>query len=90
MARIKVTPEQVRNVATQFGQASQQTQQMISNLSKSVNGMQSEWEGMTSQKFYQEYQQWNQQMSKFIELLNGINKQLNDIATRFAQVDQQQ
>jgi len=89
MARIKVTPEQVRNVATQFAQAGQQSQQMIANLNKTINTMQPEWEGMTAQKFYQDFQTWNTQMMKYVEMLNSINKQLNDIATRFAQADGQ-
>jgi WXG100 family type VII secretion target len=44
---------------------------------------------MTAQKFYQDFQTWNTQMTKYVEMLNAIQKQLNDIAARFAQADGQ-
>ena len=89
MARIKITPEQVRQVASQFAQAGNQSQEMVSRLTNAVNSMQPEWEGMTSQRFYSDFQQWSSQMSRFVELLNSINHQLNQIADRFAAADQQ-
>lgn len=89
MARIKITPEQVRQVASQFAQASSQSQEMVSRLTNAINAMQPEWEGMTSQRFYGDFQQWSSQMTRFVELLNSINTQLNQIADRFAAADQQ-
>lgn len=89
MARIRITPEQVRQVASQFGQAASQSQEMVSRLTSAVNSMQPEWEGMTSQRFYSDFQQWSSQMTRFVEMLNGINTQLNQIADRFATADQQ-
>jgi WXG100 family type VII secretion target len=88
--RIKITPEQIRSVATQFSQAGTQSQDLVSRLTNTVNGMQPEWEGMTSQRFYADFQSWSSQMTKFVELLNGISTQLNQIADRFAIADQQQ
>ncbi len=90
MARIRITPEQVRQVAQQFAQAASQSQEMVSRLTNAVNSMQPEWEGMTSQRFYGDFQQWSAQMKQFTDLLNGINQQLNQIADRFAAADQQQ
>lgn len=89
MARIKITPEQVRQVAQQFAQASSQSQEMVSRLTNAINSMQPEWEGMTSQRFYGDFQQWSAQMKQFTELLNSINQQLVQIADRFAAADQQ-
>lgn len=89
MARIRITPEQVRQVASQFAQAASQSEDMVGRLTNAVNGMQPEWEGMTSQRFYGDFQQWSAQMRQFIELLKGINTQLNQIADRFAAADQQ-
>ncbi len=90
MPRIKITPEQVRQVASQFGQAANDSQNMVSRLTNAVNSMQPEWEGMTSQRFYGDFQQWSSQMTRFVDLLNSISTQLNQIADRFATVDQQQ
>lgn len=89
MARIRITPEQVRQVAGQFAQAANQSQEMVTRLTNAVNAMQPEWEGMTSQRFYSDFQQWSTQMTRFVELLNSISTQLNQIADRFAAADQQ-
>lgn len=88
MARIKITPDQVRQVGNQFKQASQQSQEMVSRLQNTMNGMEGEWEGLTKQRFYQEFQQWRSSMNQFVELLNGIGQQLDSIAARFEAADQ--
>lgn len=88
MARIKVTPEQVHEVANQFKQASQQSQDMVSRLQSTMNSLQPEWEGMTQQRFYGEYEQWKTSMNQFVQLLQSIGQQLDAIADRFAAADQ--
>jgi WXG100 family type VII secretion target len=88
MARIKITPDQVRQVGNQFKQASQQSNEMVSQLQNTMSGMEGEWEGLTKQRFYQEFQQWRTSMNQFVELLNGIGQQLDAIAARFEAADQ--
>ena len=88
MARIKITPDQDRQVGSQFKQASQQSQEMVSRLQNTMNGMEPEWEGLTKERFYQEYEQWRNSMNQFVELLNGIGQQLDAIAARFEAADQ--
>ncbi len=51
--------------------------------------MQPQWEGMTSQRFYQDYEQWRTSMGQFVELLSQIGTELDSIADRFAAADQQ-
>jgi len=88
VARIKVTPEQVHEVANQFKQASQQSQDMVSRLQATMSSLQPEWEGMTQQRFYAEYEQWKTSMGQFVQLLQSIGQQLDAIADRFAAADQ--
>lgn len=88
MARIKITPDQVRQVGGEFKQASQQSQEMVGRLQNTMGGMEPEWEGLTKQRFYQEFQQWRTSMNQFVELLNGIGQQLDAIAARFEAADQ--
>lgn len=88
MARIKITPDQVRQVGNQFKQASQQSQEMVGQLQSTMSGMEGEWEGLAKERFYQEFQQWRTSMNQFVELLNGIGQQLDAIATRFEAADQ--
>lgn len=88
MARIRITPDQVRQVGSQFKQASQQSQEMVTRLQNTINGLEPEWEGLTKERFYQEFQQWRTSMTQFVDLLNNIGQQLDAIATRFETADQ--
>ncbi len=88
MARIKVSPEQLHQVAGQFKQASQQSQEMVNRLQQTMSNLQPEFEGMTQQRFYGEYEQWRSSMGQFVQLLNSIGQQLDQIADRFAAADQ--
>jgi len=85
--RIKITPQQIRSAATQFKNSSRQSNDMIVTLTNQMNSMQGEWEGMSSQKFYSDFQQWKTTMTQFVTLLNDIGGQLDAIATRFEQAD---
>jgi len=88
MARIKVTPEQVHQVANEFKRAGTESQQMVTRLEQTMGSLEPDWEGMTKQKFYGEFQQWRTSMRQFVELLNNIGQQLDVIADRFAAADQ--
>ena len=89
MARITITPEEVHQAASKFEQASGQTQEIVSRLQALMGNMQPQWEGMTSQRFYQDYEQWRTSMAQFVELLSQIGTELHSIADRFAAADQQ-
>jgi len=86
--RIRISPDQVRQVGNQFKQASQQSREMVSRLENTVNSLEPEWEGLTKERFYQEFQQWRTSMNQFVELLDGIGQQLDAIAARFEAADQ--
>ncbi len=87
MARIRVSPEQVRQVSSQFKQSSQQSQEIVNRLQNQITGLQGEWEGMSKEKFYGDFQTWQTNMRQFVELLNQISQQLDAIAARFEQAD---
>jgi WXG100 family type VII secretion target len=87
MARIKITPEQVRQMSNQFKQAGEQSRQMLATLNTSVETAQGEWEGITQQRFFQEYEQWKASMTQFAQQLEDISGQLNNVATRFETID---
>jgi len=88
VARIKINPEQVRQAGRQFQQASTECQQMVARLQQTMNAMQPEWEGFTSQRFYSDFQQWQGSMRQFVELLNQIGVDLHQIANRAEIFDQ--
>ena len=89
MGRIKISPDQVRGVAGQFRNKSQESGSMAQQLTSAVKGMEAEWEGMAAQRFYGDFSQWQQQMNKYVELLNGIATELDRIANTIEQTDQQ-
>ena len=89
MASIKISPDQVRTVAGQFQQKSQDTSTMVQQLQSAVKGMESEWQGLSSQRFYSDYTQWNQQMQKYVQTLADIGTELTKIANTLEGVDQQ-
>ena len=89
MATIRISPDQVRNVASQFKQKSSESTTMANQLQSAVNGLEAEWEGMAKQRFYSDFTQWNQQMQKYAELLNSIGSELDRIATTIETTDQQ-
>jgi len=89
MTRILVTPEQVHDVANQFNAASQESEQMVQRLQSTMNGLAPNWDGMTAQRFYGDYENWRNSMTQFVQLLSQISQELHAIADRFAAADQQ-
>jgi len=88
MNKILITPEEVRQVAAQFKQCSDESNAMVQKLSTTINGMHQTWAGMSSQKFFADFETWNKTMQQFVGLLDGINQQLLVIAERFERADQ--
>jgi len=89
MARILVTPEQVHEVANQFNSASQESEQMVQRLESTMGNLAPNWDGMTAQRFYGDYENWRTNMRTFVELLAQVSQELHAIADRFAAADQQ-
>lgn len=89
MVRIAITPDQVRSAASQFKAKSQESLSMSQQLDSAVKNMQSQWEGMASQRFYTDFETWKQQMQKHVELLNSIGLELDRIANTIETTDQQ-
>ncbi|UHA72075.1 WXG100 family type VII secretion target [Paenibacillus sp. 481] len=87
--RIMITPEEIDGVAGQFKRASSESQSLIGNLNTQINGLHGRWEGMTQQRFFQEFEQAKKNMNEFVTLLESINTQLTQISTRFRQADHQ-
>ena len=66
MSRILISPDQVDEVANQFQQSKEQSQQVIDRLNQQIHQMEGQWDGMTKQKFFQEFQEANRQMTGFV------------------------
>lgn len=89
MALIRVTPEELRSVAGQFKSSHDEAQSMIQRLASTVTNLDASWDGMASQRFYQNFELWQRKMGEFTGLLDEIGHALVEIAERFEQADMQ-
>lgn len=89
MARILITPEEIDKVASQFTSSAQQSEEMKNKLNSAIQSMQGQWEGMTQQKFFNQFEQDKKNMDLYITMLREVAKELTAIATRFRNADQQ-
>lgn len=90
MSKILVTPEELRSVAGQFQQSSSESSAMVQRLTQQISQLQQNWAGVSSQRFFQDFQQWQKSMQQFVVLLEDINKQMLVIAERFQRADEAQ
>ena len=74
-------------VAQQFKRAGAETESMMHSLESSVNELMIEWEGTSAQRFFQEYQQWVNNIKQVHQLLDGVGQQLTMAAETYRQAD---
>ncbi|RAR43557.1 WXG100 family type VII secretion target [Paenibacillus sp. MDMC362] len=86
--RILVTPEQLEQVSTQFAQSGQLSSDMVERLQRSIHEMEGQWEGMTRERFYGDYQHARTTMLKFVECLQSISTELKQISVKFRTTDE--
>ncbi|WP_106768890.1 deaminase domain-containing protein [Paenibacillus faecalis] len=86
MSRILVLPQLLFRVADEFEKASIQLGWMVSSLDSQITTM-LVWEGTTRQRFFEDFQRANKEMTSTIELMNSISGELKNIAGRFLLFD---
>lgn len=89
MARILVTPEEVDDVSTRFKTASEESRELASQLNSSIEGLSGNWEGMTKNRFYTQFQTAKTTMEQYATMLQEISAELTIISQRFRTADQQ-
>lgn len=87
MSQIRISPERVRGVASEFQRASHTSNDLVQTLTRTIRDLDHEWEGLAHQKFMTEFEQWQRSMTQFVTLLDGINQQLLVVAQRFEEAD---
>ncbi|WP_054955990.1 WXG100 family type VII secretion target [Paenibacillus dakarensis] len=86
--RILITPEHINQVSTQFAQSGQQSSEIVQRLQQCIQQMEGQWEGITRERFYGEYQQARVTMNKFVECLHTVSTELNQISVKFRTTDE--
>lgn len=89
MANIVVAPERLEGVAAVFDQKKGETESMIQSLKSTMDGLDTEWDGVAQNKFYAEWNEMIPKMTQFTELLEQISSELRRIAQVFRETDEQ-
>ncbi|MCC6944348.1 MAG: WXG100 family type VII secretion target [Thermomicrobiales bacterium] len=78
---IEINPESLRSAGSAFESAAGQTKEAVDQVGRQMSNLESEWKGLASQTFYQQWSQWKTDMAKWEENLKAIGASLKDIAT---------
>src|SRR5712691_3427387 len=89
MATIHVNTDQMRQLGQVFVQMNDQIANQIEpQIQNYTNQLESDWQGVSRQRYEQLYQQWRSSTQQAVQAGEDIGRHLQDTATRFEQVDQ--
>jgi len=86
--QIRMTPDQMRQRASEFRTEGDNTEQVISKMQSLINNLMQEWEGQASVKFNDQFEQLKPSFQKMRELISDIASQLDQTAQAVEQMDQ--
>jgi len=86
--QIRMTPDQMRQRASEFRTEGDNTEQVISKMQSLINNLMQEWEGQASVKFNDQFEQLKPSFQKMRELISDIASQLDQTAQTVEQMDQ--
>ena len=89
MSQISVTPEELKSQSQVYLQSKEQIEQAIQRVNSMNSTIAEEWKGQAFQAYLEQYNQLEQNVRKFEELLESINQQLNKYADTVAERDSQ-
>lgn len=90
MTQIIVTPDQLRDYGSKFGNSSNQVQDLLNQVQNLVNTLQGgAWKGNRANKFYGDWGAMKPQVAKAIETLNQASQILKAAGDAFGGVDNQ-
>jgi WXG100 family type VII secretion target len=90
MTQIRVSPEQLRGVASQLDGCRQEVDGVLSNAINAVHALQGEWLGMAQVDYAQIFDSEMPVMrARVLEIMESLASELRRIAQTFEEVDQQ-
>jgi len=87
MGFIKVTPEELRDQATQVASGATQVQEVLQKLLGQVHDLATRWEGAGSASFQQLYDEWSRGAEMTRQGMDGITQFLNSAAQQYEDTD---
>lgn len=91
MAQIKITPEELETGARDVQSQEAQIMDILSALNRTITNVANNWEGAAKSSFFESFTQlYNTTLTKdFPNILEGIQKQLNEAARIMRETDAQ-
>ena len=87
MARIALTPEELRGVATNFATKAGEMREMFSYMRQQVNSLDGTFEGQAKEAFFASYEQIASKMDQIPDVVDGLGTQINAVADTFENAD---
>jgi WXG100 family type VII secretion target len=88
MGLLKVTSEDLDQLAASVARGSADIDQELNGLRSQLTPLATEWEGAASAKFQQLWDEWQKSAAGLREALDGIGKLLSGAAATYAQAEQ--
>lgn len=85
---IRVTPEELRATAKQYGVESQEVLNQVDRLNRMISDLKGMWEGASSEAFADQYEQLKPSFIKMSDLLTDVSNQLDQTANTLESTDQ--
>ena len=89
MAQISVTPEELKSQAQVYIQSKEEIEQAIQKVNAMNSTIAEEWKGQAFQAYLEQYNQLEQSVKQFEQLLESVNQQLIKYADTVAERDAQ-
>lgn len=86
---VRIPFEELRRLGAEFAAASQQTEQVLSQLRQAVGRIEPLWEGSLKDAFFQGYQEWETTLRQFSQFIETVGARLENVATGFEQTEQE-
>lgn len=86
--QIKITPETMRQRATQYRKEANEVHASYSNMDALLRTLHTEWEGRAADSYDARYQSLRPNFLKTEDLINDIAKSLDNTAATLEQTDQ--
>jgi WXG100 family type VII secretion target len=87
MIKIKVQPEEIKEISKAYENCSQVIQHVILDLSKAQSELSNIWQGESYRSFENQYYQIKPELEKFANLLDDMYTKLNEIAVVIEETD---
>ena len=87
MAQLRVTPEQLRERATEYRNQSQAMEEITQKLDNLISKLESEWEGVSAERYHEQYADLRPSFVSMTEHIADLASQLDKKASDYEAAD---